>query len=141
MRIGFVGRSDLTFDSTFLKELATEYPYAEWLHGGARGFDDLVERIASTNKIKTRVFLPNYKQYPAKIAPLRRNLQMLEELVGGGFLVAGYDGRKKGGTRYTITQAYNRNIPVIIIPPQVKVHLRDTLLQYGLENLYALANV
>lgn len=141
MRIGFTGHRDLSFSPTLLEELAIAYPYAEWLHGGAHGFDDLVERIASIYKIKTRVFLPDYKQYPAKLAPLKRNLQILEELVGHGFLVAGYDGRKKGGTRYTITQAYNKNIPVVILPPHSKVHLQDTLLRDGLENLHALANV
>lgn len=141
MNIGFTGHRDQSFSPTFLEELAIEYPHAEWLHGGARGFDELVERMASIYRIKTRVFLPDYKKYPPNIAPLKRNLQILEALVGRGFLVAGYDGRKKGGTRYTITQAYNKNIPVVILPPHSKVHLRDTVLRDGLEDLYALANI
>lgn len=81
---------------------------AIWIHGGAEGFDSQVERYAKMYSIKTKIILPDYEQF-GKTAPLVRNAAIL---ASADLLVACYDGRKHGGTFYTINLAKEVKIPI-----------------------------
>lgn len=81
---------------------------AIWIHGGAIGFDSQVERYAKIYDIKTKVILPDYEQF-GKNASLIRNAAII---ASADLLVACYDGRKHGGTFYTINLAKEAKIPI-----------------------------
>ncbi len=91
-----------------IKEL---YQDAVWLHGGAVGFDRQVKNYASKNNIPQEEYLPDYSKYK-KAAPLRRNDEMIEAC---DLIVVCYDGRKSGGTYYTINKAMKKNKKIIYI--------------------------
>lgn len=57
----------------------------EFVSGGARGTDRLGERYVRDTypHKKPKVFRPDYKKYPGKIAPLVRNLHMAQYAEGG----------------------------------------------------------
>ncbi len=116
MRICFTGHRDKVFDDTWLRGLARLYPEAVWVHGGAMGFDTLVNRIGVENGMELEVHLPNYAKYAPRQAPLVRNKEMIDS--GIELLVAGYDGRASGGTLYTINCAKQKGIKVIYIAPE-----------------------
>ena len=89
------------------------YPGAEWVHGGARGFDTQVDTIAKELGKTATVIRPDYNRYPPKIAPLERNKIIVDTV---DLLVACYDGRKKGGTYQTVNYAEGRNVVVYLMP-------------------------
>ena len=100
--IGFTGHRDRVARESDLDKIREAYPDATWVHGGAIGFDSQVERYAERYAIRTVVINPDYSKYSGNVAPLVRDEQivdMVEEVY------ACYDGRKKGGTYYTITYA------------------------------------
>lgn len=102
MIIAFTGHRDCLTDNQALQVIYAAHPNAKWLHGGAEGFDTQVNEFATERMIPVEVIRPDYEQYPPKIAPLKRN----EEIVNRcDKLVACYDGRTTGGTVYTIKLA------------------------------------
>ena len=68
------------------------------LHGGAQGADQLAEQYAQAHGLPTVVIRPDYEQWPAKVAPLKRNHQLVDLADG---VIALYKGKRKGGTAYT----------------------------------------
>ena len=68
------------------------------LHGGAQGADQLAEQYAQAHGLPTVVIRPDYDQWPAKVAPLKRNHQLVDLADG---VIALYKGKRKGGTAYT----------------------------------------
>ena len=108
MRIAFTGHRDKKCEESELDDLFEDFPEAEWVHGGAHGFDTQVSRYASYNGIIQEVFWPDYDKY-GKRAPLVRNEDMLK---GVDLLVACWDGRAKSGTAFTIKLANQAGIPV-----------------------------
>lgn len=68
------------------------------LHGGAQGADQLAEQYAQAHGLPTVVIRPDYNQWPAKVAPLKRNHELVDLADG---VIALYKGKRKGGTAYT----------------------------------------
>ena len=68
------------------------------LHGGAQGADQLAEQYAQAHGLPTVVIRPDYDQWPAKVAPLKRNHELVDLADG---VIALYKGKRKGGTAYT----------------------------------------
>lgn len=98
--IGFTGHRDRLSNPGSLRRLEERYPGATWVHGGAIGFDSQVDAIArELGKVEGETLIvirPDYKQYRPTVAPLIRNRQIVDM---SDFVVACFDGRKKGGTR------------------------------------------
>ena len=114
MNIVFTGHRNKGVSLKHLDAINSKHPNSVWIHGGAEGFDSQVSNYAKTNDITEIVIKPNYKNHHYKKAPLIRNKQMLSY---ANLLVACYDGRKSGGTYYTIKNAKLRNIETVIIEP------------------------
>jgi hypothetical protein len=77
------------------------------IHGGAEGFDTVVENLCGHLGIATEVWRPEYHLYQEQdkwLAPLHRNTQMVEE--GPQLVLAGFVGNpEKGGTLDTTNKA------------------------------------
>lgn len=108
MIIAFTGHRDSLAPAGFLERIAAEYPGATWRHGGAVGFDSQVSKFAAQNGIIQQTILPDYNRF-GDAAPLIRNRDILH---GAKLLVALYDGRKSGGTLYTIQEARRQGISI-----------------------------
>lgn len=96
----------------------------EIAHGGARGFDRLVQEYflaAGATEPMLRVWPPDYEKYPPKFAPIKRNRDMVNWAAEGeaGLLVAMLPARcvqiTKGGTATTIKYALeNTDLEVMV---------------------------
>lgn len=84
--------------------------------GGANGVDSLVEKWAKKNKIDFVAFLPQYKIYGGKWAPIKRDEDMINYC---DELIAFWDG-KSPGTKYSINYA-------IKMGRKVNVHIIEDL--------------
>jgi len=82
----------------------------EFVSGGAKGCDSLIKRYCEENNYKITEFLPEYDKFPPKVAPLKRNHQIVDY---ADMLVAFTTG--SNGTAYTINLAYEKQIPIRII--------------------------
>jgi hypothetical protein len=100
--ISFTGHRDKLCADGELARIAKRWPGGIWVHGGAVGFDTQVQRYAENNRIPTLIILPDYEKNKGKQAPIIRNREIAEL---GNVLVACYDGRKTGGTFFTINFA------------------------------------
>lgn len=86
---------------------------AEIIHGGAIGADTLAAVYAeSIGLVVHPPFLPDYKRYGPKVAPIMRNRRMLDE--EPALVIAWWDGSSTG-TKDTIDEAGRRGIPVEVI--------------------------
>jgi len=108
MIIGFTGHRDKVAPIERLLQIAADYPGATWVTGGAVGFDQSVERFAAKNGIKNIIYRPNFKQF-GRGAFHARNRQIVD---GASLIVAMWDGRKGGGTVYTINYARKKGLEV-----------------------------
>lgn len=88
--------------------LATDYPL-EIIQGGAKGADEQANAVANSLNLKSTTFLPDYDRYKATVAPLKRNLEMLDQKPD---LVLAFQVGKSRGTQHTINHARKRGIPV-----------------------------
>ena len=77
--------------------------------GGAIGIDRLGAQWAELRKLKTEIYLPDYKQY-GKSATFLRNQQILDN---SDYLIAITTG--SNGTADSIKRAVKKNIPIKII--------------------------
>lgn len=82
----------------------------EIVSGGARGVDTMARIYAEYKGYKITEFLPEYDKFPPKVAPLKRNHQIVEY---ADMLVAFTTG--SNGTAYTIKLAEKKGIPIRII--------------------------
>lgn len=114
MKIAFTGHRNKITNTDELDRIAIDYPDSIWLHGGAIGFDSQVNDFALLNNIQQIVIKPNYSRF-GKGAPLVRNKEIVSQ---ADLLIACYDGRKNGGTCFTINYAHKINIPIKLIPIQ-----------------------
>jgi hypothetical protein len=116
--VGFTGHRNKQTTTACLDEVLQAYPGAVWIHGGAQGFDTQVAEYATAHGIRQLVLRPAYRIHPAKLAPLKRNVQIVDS---SNVLVACYDGRWRGGTLYTISYAEKQGKPVMYVDclPQV----------------------
>jgi len=78
--------------------------------GGARGADTLARGLAQKHNLQLLEFLPEYDKYPPKIAPLKRNEQIVDAC---DCLLALWDGTSRG-TKFTIDLAVKKGKPVKI---------------------------
>jgi len=87
---------------TIILQLAEEMDNAptEILHGGAKGADQLADRYAREHNIKCTIILPDYKKYCGKIAPLKRNDDLVK-LADMTLALYGKGRTGKGGTADT----------------------------------------
>ena len=108
MRIAFSGHRDKQATAAALDAVRAIDPLAVWVHGGAIGFDQQVETYAKAHAIRTEVIRPDYARY-GKGAPLKRNHAIVD---GADMLVVCYDGRKSGGTFYTLSLARRCRLPI-----------------------------
>jgi hypothetical protein len=65
----------------------------EIVSGGAKGIDIAGEEYAATRYINIKRFLPDYKSYPSKVAPIMRNKEMAKYADG---LLLIWDGESRG---------------------------------------------
>lgn len=119
MKIAFTGHRNRFASQEDLQAILDRYPGAVWVHGGAVGFDSQVERFAQVHGVKTIVIRPDYGAYGPAVAsymaPLTRNQQIVDQ---SDMLVALWDGRKRGGTFFTINYAKSKNLPVELLSPK-----------------------
>ena len=115
MIIAFTGHRDKTISPDILIKLANNYTDATWVHGGAKGFDSQVSEFAKLHRITEIIIKPDYTHF-GKHAPLLRNKTIVDL---GELLIACYDNRQHGGTKYTIDYAHKQNKEVIIHNPDV----------------------
>lgn len=111
MRIAFTGHRNRFAKRQAIENILNQFPGATWIHGGAIGFDSQINCFAISHKIPTQVIRPDYSQF-AKAAPLVRNRTIVEQC---DLLIALYDGRKTGGTAYTIKYAKKLKKPIILL--------------------------
>lgn len=96
--VGFTGHRDKLAKLVQLEDIQNRYPDSIWVHGGAYGFDRQVQAFASERNIQQRAIYPDYHEFGIR-APLVRNQTIVDVC---NVLVALYDGRRRGGTFYTI---------------------------------------
>lgn len=92
------------------------------VHGGAIGFDTLVNNYAKSKNKQIMVFRPDYNKYDGKIAPLKRNLEMIKISTMCLAAIQDSDGDnddketcKDRGTSYTANNALKAGLPVIVV--------------------------
>lgn len=79
------------------------------LSGGAVGIDTLATQYAAINKLKTEIYLPNYKEFEIKATHIRNS-----EIVNNcDYLLAISNGSK--GTESTIKKAIKRGVNVKVV--------------------------
>lgn len=78
--------------------------------GGAKGADTYAREFAQKHGLNLIEFLPEYDKYPPRVAPLRRNEQIVDAC---DCLLAFWDGVSRG-TKYTIDLALKKGKPVKI---------------------------
>jgi hypothetical protein len=83
------------------------------ISGGARGADTLGEQIAHELGFEVQRFPADWSR--GKGAGFARNIQMLEQLDPRSDLVLAIWDGQSNGTKHTITQAKQRNIPTLVV--------------------------
>lgn len=84
--------------------------YSEVISGGANGVDTLAERWAKKHNLEFVAYLPNYKAFGGKYAPIERNKEMVH---AADVVVAFWDGKSKG-TLFTYNYAKKLDVPVVV---------------------------
>lgn len=83
------------------------------IHGGARGLDSIVDHVARWKGMNPEVVRPKYDRYHPKVAPKRRNLEMLDRHPD---IVVGFWTGEKGGTTHCLDFAINvYRVPTMVI--------------------------
>jgi len=82
-----------------------------FVSGGANGTDSLVKRYCTENNLPLIEFLPDYEKYSGKVAPIKRNDQIVEK---SDMLIAFWDGVSRGSD-YTIKLAAKKGLLIRIV--------------------------
>ena len=82
----------------------------EIISGGAKGVDSLAKEYAIDKDYIYREFLPDYKKYQGKVAPLIRNREMADY---GDVLIAVWDGVSTG-TQHIVKYMHQLGKPVFV---------------------------
>lgn len=101
VNVVFSGHRDVQVRESDLHEVAMAYPSCRWFHGDAEGFDSQVDRFARGRRIPVLPSPPNYRRR-GESAPLARNRDLVSV---ADVVVVCWDGRRNGGTWYTLCQA------------------------------------
>ncbi len=112
MKIALIGSRGLKVNDLekYLPKDVTEI-----VSGGAIGIDTCAREYALANELKYTEFLPEYEKY-GRIAPLRRNLQIIDY---SDEVLAFWDG-KSCGTKYVIEQCRRKNKKVTVMKAVTK---------------------
>lgn len=81
------------------------------ISGGAKGIDTMAAEYAVSHGINLMVFRPNYERYGGRIAPLRRNHNIVS---AADEVLAFWDGVSHG-TMYTVNLAKQLGKPVTLV--------------------------
>ena len=115
VKIGIVGSRSITSSEYvfsvldfYLSRLLEENEVVV-VSGGAVGIDSLGAQWAELRKLKTEIYLPDYKQY-GKSATFIRNQQIIDN---SDYLIAITTG--SNGTADSIKRAVKKNIPIKIV--------------------------
>lgn len=99
-----------------LKNTLDQYPIKLVVSGGAKGADFLAVKYAKEHAIPYEVIRPDYKKYPGRYAPIKRNelIVLASEMV-----IAFWDG-KSPGTKSAIDFAkkHHRRLRIINFTPK-----------------------
>ena len=106
MKVAIIGSRNLTISNleNYLPSGITEI-----VSGGAHGIDTCARLHALKNGLKLKEFLPEYTRY-GKIAPLKRNLQIIEY---SDEVIAFWDGKSKG-TKYVIDNCKKNGVKITV---------------------------
>lgn len=115
MMVAFTGHRDHKVQEQFLDFVASlGTKNAHWMQGDVKdGFDRQVKLYAKKHNIPCDDYPLDLKTYGSPQAYFVRNRLMVDLC---DFLVACYDGRKYGGTFYTVEYARHMNKPVLFLP-------------------------
>lgn len=101
----------------FVNRYVTGLPKdTEVVSGGATGVDSWADTAARKRTLKVTEFKPDYARYNGKLAPLKRNEEIVKYC---DILVAFWNGRSKG-TKYTLDKASSQHVPYAIVLPARK---------------------
>ena len=116
VRVGIVGSRSITDEeyvfyvlNFYLRRLLAEKEVII-VSGGAVGIDTIAEKFAAEKGLKTEIYLPDYKSYSGKVAPIKRNQTIVDN---SDYLIAITTG--SNGTASTIKMAEKKNIPIKIV--------------------------
>ena len=110
MKVAVVGSRGMTVSNLgdYLPKETTEI-----ISGGAKGVDTSAHDYAKANGIKLTEFLPDYKKYPGRVAPLKRNILIIE---AADLVLAFWDGKSRG-TKFVIDNCRKIGKRVIVYYP------------------------
>ena len=83
----------------------------EIISGGAAGVDSLAERLSREKHLPIRVIPPDYSDGSGKLAPLKRNTQIVQ---AADLILVFWDGVSKG-SQHVISEAMRLNKPLRLI--------------------------
>ena len=111
MKVAVVGSRGLSVSNLgdYLPKETTEI-----ISGGAKGVDTSARLYAQANGIKLTEFLPDYEKYPGKIAPLKRNILIIE---AADLVLAFWDGKSRG-TKFVIDKCHEMGRTLIVYTPE-----------------------
>lgn len=111
MKVAIVGSRSFS-NYTLLTKYLSRLPKIELIiSGGARGADQLGEKWAETQGIKTLIFKPNWRRH-GKSAGIIRNREIVNN---ADMVIAFWDGQSKG-TRHTVEIARKKGLTVEVVP-------------------------
>lgn len=98
-----------------LDELTFKLRTVEVVTGGnKKGVDRMAQDWSYRNGYTYYNYHPDYKKYPGKVAPLKRNEEMAKHS-GAMVCIAFWDGEESGGTWDMIEQAHKYGLQVKIV--------------------------
>lgn len=111
MKVAVIGSRGLT-----VRNLGEYLPSetTEIISGGARGVDTSAREYANAHDIPITEILPDYKIYPGRIAPLKRNIEIIER---ADLVLAFWDGESHG-TKFVIDNCRKLGKRVIVYKPK-----------------------
>ena len=111
MKVAVVGSRNLS-----VRDLGEYLPSetTEIISGGARGVDTSAREYANAHGIPITEILPDYKKYPGRVAPLKRNIEIIER---ADLVLAFWDGESHG-TKFVIDNCRKLGKRVIVYKPK-----------------------
>jgi predicted Rossmann fold nucleotide-binding protein DprA/Smf involved in DNA uptake len=115
MKIAVVGSRDypdLGQVSDFIKKIASKYPDATIVSGGAKGVDTTAQLMAEALNLSTEIFLPDWEAF-GRSAGYKRNVQIVE----AAEVVVAFQFNGSRGTQHTIEIARKAGKRVYVYTP------------------------
>ena len=111
MKVAVVGSRNLS-----VRDLGDYLPSetTEIISGGARGVDTSAREYANAHGIPLTEVLPDYKKYPGRVAPLKRNIEIIDM---ADLVLAFWDGKSRG-TKFVIDKCHEMGRSLIVYTPE-----------------------